>query len=268
MARRRSAIIPYRFVDGRLEILLITKSSGRGWGIPKGKIEAHLKPHISAAKEAFEEGGVLGFIHPVNVGSYPGKKGIPVPTFLLEVEIELRKKVWPEKEKRARLWVNADDCDEYLTDKDLLTVVNNGIQCVRSDGQYFKQAVKTFCDENQLNLLEVDEDYARLEYGMPNGDAKNIHLARRGSTIKFYIYSSVIKSGTTNDAFSTNLLRLNARNKTGFWCIEQDENKVSYSLTNSVQLKLLDGHQFAEIITGLIEECDAIEGITPNVSEK
>src|SRR4051794_20047005 len=116
MARRRSAIIPYRFVDGRLEILLITKSSGHGWGIPKGKIEAPLKPHISAAKEAFEEAGVLGFIHPINVGIYPDNKGGTVPTFLLEVEIELGKKAWPEKKKRERRWVNADDCGEYVTD--------------------------------------------------------------------------------------------------------------------------------------------------------
>lgn len=259
MARRRSAIIPYRFVDGGLKILLITKSSGKGWGIPKGKIEADLKPHISAAKEAFEEAGVLGFIHPINVGTYPGKKGLPVPTFLLKVEIELRKKVWPEKQKRSRLWVNADDCTEYLTDENLLTVVNSGIQCVRSDGRYFKQAVKTFCDENRLNLLEADEDYARLEYRVSGKDVKNIRLTRLGSTIKFQIHSPVVKRALTNHAFSINLLRLNARNRTGFWCIEQDGRDSSYCLTNNAQLKLLDSRHFAEIIAGLIAECGALE---------
>jgi 8-oxo-dGTP pyrophosphatase MutT (NUDIX family) len=268
MARRRSAIIPYRFLDGRLEVLLITKSSGHGWGIPKGKVEDSLKPHISAAKEACEEAGVLGFIHPINVGTYLDNKGIPVPTFLLEVEIELGKKAWPEKKKRERRWVDADGCYEYVTDEDLLAVIKSGAQCVRSDGTYFKHAIKSYCDESPLNLLQVDEDYAELEYRMANGDDRHIHITRCGSIIKLSIYSPIIKSEGSADSFSSLLLRLNSQNEIGFWCIEQVKDKALYSLTNSVQLKLSDSRHFVEIIAGLIGECDAIEGITEIASGK
>jgi 8-oxo-dGTP pyrophosphatase MutT (NUDIX family) len=262
MARRRSAIIPYRFVDDRLEILLITKSSGHGWGIPKGKIEAPLMPHVSAAKEAFEEAGVIGRSHPINVGTYPNKRGkIPVPTFLLEVEIELRKKVWPEKKKRTRLWVDADKCDEYVTDEGLLAVIKTGVQCLRSDGEYFKYAIKTFCDENQLELLEGDEDHAEIVYRTKAKDSRHVHVTRRDSTIKLYVSGSLVESEDPVNTFATMLLRLNSQNKTGFWCMEQVKDKAVYSLTSSVPLKLLDSYHFAEIIEGLIAECDALDEI-------
>lgn len=269
MARRRSAIIPYRFADGRLEILLITKSSGRGWGIPKGKIEAPLKPHISAAKEAFEEAGVIGFIHPVNVGTYLDNKGSPIPTFLLEVEIKLGKKAWPEKEKRKRRWVAADDCDEYVTDEDLLAVIKSGIQCLRSDGEYFKQAIKTYCEEDRLHLLEVNEDYAELEYRMDGRNSTNIHVTRRGSTIKFSVFNpTAFDEDSPADAFSTILLRLNSQSKVGFWCVERIKNKVIYSFANSVELKLLNSCSFVENIVGLIKECDRFLGEIENTSRK
>lgn len=266
MARRRSATIPYRYVDGRLEILLITKSSGHGWGIPKGKIEAHLMPHVSAAKEAFEEAGVIGRSHPINVGTYPTKKGrVSVPTFLLEVEIELSKKVWPEKEKRARLWVDADQCDEYVEDEDLLAVIKTGVRCVRSDGEYFKYAIRTFCDENQMNLLEGDENQVEVIYGAEAKDGRRIHITRRDSTIKLSVSSSLAESEDPASDIATILLRLNSQNKIGFWGMEQVKDKVIYSLASSAQLKLLDSRQFAEIIDGLIKECDALDGIPEKV---
>lgn len=269
MARRRSAIIPYRFADGSLEILLITKSSGNGWGIPKGKIDAPLKPHISAAKEAFEEAGVIGFIHPINVGTYFDNKGWPVPTFLLEVEIKLGKKAWPEKEKRKRRWVDADNCEAYMTDEDLLAVIKSGVQCLRSDGEYFKCAIKTYCEEDGLSLIEVDEDCAELEYLTDSGNSKTIHIKRDGSTIKLSVLNpTAFKDAGPADAIATTLLRLNAQSRTGFWCVEQIKNRAVYSFANSVQLKLLDGRHFVESVVGLIEESDAIEETIANVSRK
>ena len=269
MARRRSAIIPYRFVDGRLEILLITKSSGNGWGIPKGKIEPPLKPHISAAKEAFEEAGVLGMIHPINVGTYPDNKGGSIPTFLLEVEIELGKKAWPEKKKRERLWVEADDCDEYVTDADLLAVIKSGVQCLRSDGCYFKHAIKTYCEEDGLSLLEVDEDSAELEYRTESGSSRSIRVTRRDSTIKLSVLkTAAFKDEGSVDALSTILLRLNSESKFGFWCAEQIKRRVAYSFANNIELKLLDSRQFLENVVGLIEECDRLGRTIENVSKK
>jgi 8-oxo-dGTP pyrophosphatase MutT (NUDIX family) len=141
MARKKSAIIPYRFTKNQLQILLVTASSdrkrGRKWVIPKGGITARLKAQLSAIKEAYEEAGVLvGKPHPVCVGKFrDGSKGDPIPTFLIEVA-KLNKD-WPEKYKRKRKWVNADKCEGYIRNAGLLRVINKGVRCVRSNGAYF-----------------------------------------------------------------------------------------------------------------------------------
>jgi 8-oxo-dGTP pyrophosphatase MutT (NUDIX family) len=271
MDGKKSAIIPYRFVDGQLEILLITNAGGKKWGIPKGHIEAPLKPHISAEKEAFEEAGVLGHTHPISVGSYVDETSTGlIPTYLLAVDIELDEKVWQEEGKRKRKWIDADDYTEYVTNEGLLTVIKRGIACLRSDGQYFKQAIRSYCEDYQWNLLELDEDSAELEYDMPAGGQKRVHITRHDSTVEFKVLSFVVIKSEEKlpGAFSTTLLRRNAQKKLGFWCIEQFGGDFVYCYMHNEELKLLDSGYFAEIVIGLTDECDAIEDIIENAARK
>jgi 8-oxo-dGTP pyrophosphatase MutT (NUDIX family) len=271
MASRKSAIIPYRFVDRRLEILLITSAHGHKWGIPKGNIEPPLKPHVSATKEAFEEAGVLGRTHPISIGSYIDEPvDGPIPTYLLEVDIELDKKVWQEEHKRERLWVDADDYSEYVTDEALSAVISRGIRCLRSDGDYFKRVIKTYCEDYQWKLVEVTQDYAELEYDMPAGGQKKIHITRHDSTVEFSVSSFIgFKAQAESlDAFSTTLLRRNSQKKIGFWCIDQIKEEFIYCYMHNAELKLLDSSYFAAIVVGLTDECDAIEGIIKNAAKK
>ena len=272
MARRKSAIIPYRIVDGGLEILLVTVSNGNKWVIPKGNIEEPLKPHISATKEAFEEGGVLGRPHPITVGSYYHPDSGPIPTFLLEVDVELDEKEWREKNKRKRMWIDADDCGDYIRDEDLLAVIKRGIRCLRSDGEYFKRVIKTYCEEYKWRLLEADQDHAELEFGKTKGKGhiKHLHITRHDSTVEFSVPSFMgFKSEEEiPDTLSTLLLRRNSQKKVGFWCIDQMKGKFVYSCMHNAELKLLDSQHFTEIIESLIEECNAIESIIKDVSKK
>lgn len=271
MTSGKSAIIPYRLKGGKLEILLITKSSGSRWGIPKGNIEAPLKPHISATKEAFEEAGVLGRPHPISVGSYVGNsESGSIPTFLLEVDVELEEKDWQERDRRDRLWIDADDCSEYITDEDLLTVVKRGIRCLRSNGVYFKRAIKTYCEENEWNLIEADEDRAEVVYKIPGGLIKPLYISRHDSTVEFAVPSIVAfkLEEELPDSLSTIFLRRNSQKKIGFWCIDEIKGKFVYSCMHNVELKLLDSQYFARIVQGLIEECNAIEAIIKDVSGK
>ena len=184
MATKKSAIIPYRIEDdGEIRVLLVTTSSGGKWVIPKGGIEAPLKPHISATKEAFEEAGVLGRPHPIRVGKYSDSSSDgAIPTFLLEVEVELDDKAWQEEYKRKRKWVNADNCDKYITDNDLLDVLNKGVRCLRSDGAYFRRAIKTYCEELNWKISELDEDHAILEFRMPSKRSRSMNIVCYDST--------------------------------------------------------------------------------------
>lgn len=104
---QQSAVIPYRIQDEKLEVLLITSSGGKRWVIPKGMIEIFMKPHYSAAKEAWEEAGVVGEVSETSIGSYRYKKlgyNFLVDVFLLRVETVFND--WPEAKIRKREWLS------------------------------------------------------------------------------------------------------------------------------------------------------------------
>jgi len=93
-------------------VRLIGKKRSKKWGIPKGRAEPHLSLHENAAKEAFEEAGVIGCIAPSSIGMFRaekashnalGKQVIEVWVYLLEVTETLPD--WPEKGKRTIRWV-------------------------------------------------------------------------------------------------------------------------------------------------------------------
>jgi ADP-ribose pyrophosphatase YjhB (NUDIX family) len=94
-----------RLRNGELEILLVGKKRSKRWGIPKGRVNASLSFGETAAKEAFEEAGVIGRVSPNSVGMFRARKSTPLPrivevwVYLLEVDETLDN--WPEKEKTA-----------------------------------------------------------------------------------------------------------------------------------------------------------------------
>lgn len=97
--------------EGEVRILLVTTRGQRDWIIPKGWPIRHLTAAATAAREAYEEAGVIGTI----VGDRPcgsfiyekrassrGRMVCEVSVFLLAVERQLRK--WPEKSQRNTRW--------------------------------------------------------------------------------------------------------------------------------------------------------------------
>lgn len=271
MTVKKSAIIPYRIEDDDINVLLVTTSSGGKWVIPKGGIEWPLKPHISATKEAFEEAGVLGRPHPICVGRYYDKStGGPIPTFLLEVDVELGDEDWQEKDKRKRRWVTAEDCDKYITDDDLLEVLKRGIRCLRSNGSYFKRAIKTYCEDHNWKIADIDADHAELEFRIHSKRKHSLYIVRYDTTVEFFVPSLPVLDTEEwrSKKFSRSLLQRNSQKKVGFWCIKEIKEKFFYSYMHNAELKLLDSEYFAQIIGGMISECDAIEGFIDNVPDK
>jgi 8-oxo-dGTP pyrophosphatase MutT (NUDIX family) len=103
----QSGVIPYRILHGKIEVMLITSSGGKRWVIPKGLIEPDMTPEDSAAKEAWEEAGLLGKVFPDLVGTYEYYKSgctWQVDVFLLQVKTVVEN--WPEAYKRKRQWVS------------------------------------------------------------------------------------------------------------------------------------------------------------------
>jgi 8-oxo-dGTP pyrophosphatase MutT (NUDIX family) len=107
---RQCAALPFAWHEGELRVLLVTSRETRRWVLPKGWMEKRLAPHALAAKEAFEEAGVLGRAERRPIGRYDYLKRVPrdrvipcsVRVFPLRVERLLDK--WPERRQRERRW--------------------------------------------------------------------------------------------------------------------------------------------------------------------
>ena len=122
----QSGVIPYRIMDGKMEVMLITSSGSKRWVIPKGLIEPNMTPEDSAAKEAWEEAGVLGQVFPNLMGIYEYYKSgctWQVDVFLLQVETVLDN--WPEAYKRKRQWVSIPKAIKRVDEPDLKLILGD-----------------------------------------------------------------------------------------------------------------------------------------------
>jgi 8-oxo-dGTP pyrophosphatase MutT (NUDIX family) len=93
--------------------MLVTSRETRRWIIPKGWPQKGKAPHRSAAREAFEEAGVVGAIRRRSIGSFSYEKRLKkgalveceVLVFALRVKGQNNK--WPERKEREVKWLSA-----------------------------------------------------------------------------------------------------------------------------------------------------------------
>jgi 8-oxo-dGTP pyrophosphatase MutT (NUDIX family) len=130
--------LPYREIKSGVEVLLVTSRETRRWIIPKGWPQSGVPPHRAAAKEAFEEAGVVGKVSKKTVGSYWYDKIIEsgatmrckVRVFPLRVTRQFKK--WPEKRQRRSQW-------------------HSPAQASRRVGEiYLRQIIRSFAKQRKL----------------------------------------------------------------------------------------------------------------------
>jgi 8-oxo-dGTP pyrophosphatase MutT (NUDIX family) len=121
VVREAGVLAVKRKKNGKPKFLIISKRRTHAWGIPKGRLSGHLTFPETAAKEAFEEAGVVGRISPTAIGMFRTRKRTATPDvrILIEVWVYLLQVTeladdWPEKEKREIRWVSAKDAARYL----------------------------------------------------------------------------------------------------------------------------------------------------------
>jgi 8-oxo-dGTP pyrophosphatase MutT (NUDIX family) len=113
-SRRQVAALPVRLSKGIAEVMLITSRDTGRWIVPKGWLKKGRPPHVTAAREAFEEAGLVGRAFKRPVGTYRYDKRLSasetvpceVRVFLIEVERQLDD--WPERTQRRRRWFAAE----------------------------------------------------------------------------------------------------------------------------------------------------------------
>lgn len=121
--------MPIRERDGEIHVLLITTRGRGNWVIPKGWAEKGVAPHDLAAREAFEEAGLLGFAAAEAIGVYSYLKRLPdgrraiceVEVFALRVEA--RAPDWPERGQRRKRWVSPDEAAGMVSEPGLARVL-------------------------------------------------------------------------------------------------------------------------------------------------
>ncbi len=113
--------LPYRLSAGsRPQFMLITSRETRRWVIPKGWLKKGKSPQYSAAREAFEEAGVVGAVAKRSVGSFSYEKrlkngGVVVcEVRVFPLEVRRQNKQWPEKRERVVEWLPASQAAEKV----------------------------------------------------------------------------------------------------------------------------------------------------------
>src|SRR5215472_11017623 len=120
VARRvQYAALAYRVCGrSRTEVMLVTSRETRRWIIPKGWPQKGKAPYHSAAREAFEEAGVVGAVAKRSVGSFSYEKqlknggAVVCEVRVFPLEVRRQNKQWPEKQERVTKWHSASQAVE------------------------------------------------------------------------------------------------------------------------------------------------------------
>ncbi|MBH8552005.1 NUDIX hydrolase [Nostocaceae cyanobacterium CENA357] len=144
---KQSGVIPYRVQNGKIEILLITSRDRQKWVIPKGGISNGMSPPASAAKEAWEEAGVIGQVNINKLGTYKYRKrgkSYQVQIYLMPVEMVCEE--YPEVGKRQRQWLDFTKAIMLVKQASLQRIILKGIFqtklhfCVLSLVKYYQRS--------------------------------------------------------------------------------------------------------------------------------
>lgn len=130
--------LPFSITEtGEIRVLLVTTRGRGGWIIPKGWPIRKLTAAASAAREAYEEAGLIGTIvgdGPVGYYRYEKQRtsrGVmicEVSVFLFAVERQLRR--WPEKSERETRWFAPEEAATRVTPAGLADVLRTATRQV------------------------------------------------------------------------------------------------------------------------------------------
>ncbi len=121
--------MPFTKREGEMMVMLVTSRETCRWVLPKGWAEKNLSGPELAAKEAFEEAGLVGQVAAKSIGSYAYMKRLSkgrelqcnVEVFAMHVELILGD--WPERHQRERQWFTLAQAAMAVDEGDLITLL-------------------------------------------------------------------------------------------------------------------------------------------------
>lgn len=120
----QAGVLPLRRGPDGMELLLVTSRKAGRWIPPKGHLEPAMTAGESAAREAWEEAGVLGEIleSPTACWTYHKRRG-PHTVILYPMMVTEALDVWPESHKRRRRWFPLAEAASHIDDPCLRAVL-------------------------------------------------------------------------------------------------------------------------------------------------
>ena len=111
---RQIGALPFRTCpNGDRDLFLVTTRGGGRWIIPKGNPISGLAPHEVAAREAFEEAGLVGAADRISIGcfEFSRRREGRVETCVVDVfplQVQQRLQTWAEAQERSVLRCNVE----------------------------------------------------------------------------------------------------------------------------------------------------------------
>jgi 8-oxo-dGTP pyrophosphatase MutT (NUDIX family) len=128
-AGQQFAALPLAVREGEAKVMLVTSRETRRWVLPKGWAEPDLAPHELAAKEAFEEAGLVGEVEPEPVGFYSydkrlrGGRSVPCEVGVFPLWVERQLEDWPERGQRETRWFALAEAAMAVEEGGLITLL-------------------------------------------------------------------------------------------------------------------------------------------------
>jgi len=112
------AAVCYRLLDGELEFLLVRTRNGH-WTFPKGAVDQDITNADAAAREAYEEAGVKGWVEPLPFVSYlhckPKQLRSRRRVVLVDAHLcEVKRLVTPLEQHRKPTWFSRSNAKRML----------------------------------------------------------------------------------------------------------------------------------------------------------
>lgn len=127
--RAQVAAMPIRHQsNGSMEVMLVTSRTTQRWIVPKGWPIKGLTAPEAAAREAFEEAGVVGRIQPDPIGRYTYWKRMADHFILCEatlyrLDVDRQLDTWPEQSERESRWFSLEDAAVLVDEPELATAI-------------------------------------------------------------------------------------------------------------------------------------------------
>ena len=148
--RVQYAALPYRpTAASGTEVMLVTSRGRQRWIIPKGWPHSGRAPCDSAAREAFEEAGVLGLVGRRSLGSFRYKKRLKkgrvavYDVHVFPLNVARQRPQWPEKNQREIKWVLVKDAAETVQNARLREIIRRWAQKIAASKWRARAAAPT-----------------------------------------------------------------------------------------------------------------------------